>query len=212
LPRSNENSFCGKLKEIGGLMADKNLEGLRVAILATDGVEDAELKEPRKALDDAGATTILFAPKAGKIYSMNHHDKAAQYDVDQSLDQARAEQFDAVLLPGGALNADTIRVHPRAQQFVRDMDEEGKPIAVICHGPWLLVSAGIARGRTLTSYHTIQDDIRNAGAKWEDIEVLRDKNWVSSRQPSDIPAFNRAMTQLFSEQRKTSSKTERRVA
>jgi len=193
-------------------MADKNLEGLRVAILVTDGVEDAELKEPRKALDDAGATTILFAPKAGKIYSMNHHDKAAQYDVDQSLDQARAEQFDAVLLPGGALNADTIRVHPRAQQFVRDMDEEGKPIAVICHGPWLLVSAGIARGRTLTSYHTIQDDIRNAGAKWEDIEVLRDKNWVSSRQPSDIPAFNRAMTQLFSEQRKTSSKTERRVA
>ena len=193
-------------------MADKNLEGLRVAILVTDGVEDAELKEPRKALDDAGATTILFAPKAGKIYSMNHHDKAAQYDVDQSLDQACAEQFDAVLLPGGALNADTIRVHPRAQQFVRDMDEQGKPIAVICHGPWLLVSAGIARGRTLTSYHTIQDDIRNAGAKWEDIEVLRDKNWVSSRQPSDIPAFNRAMTQLFSEQRKTSSKTERRVA
>jgi protease I len=212
LPRSNENSFCGKLEEIGGLMADKNLEGLRVAILATDGVEDAELKEPRKALDDAGAMTILFAPKAGKIYSMNHHDRAAQYDVDQSLDQARAEQFDAVLLPGGALNADTIRVHPRAQQFVRDMDEQGKPIAVICHGPWLLVSAGIARGRTLTSYHTIQDDIRNAGAKWEDIEVLRDKNWVSSRQPSDIPAFNRAMTQLFSEQRKTSSKTERRVA
>lgn len=193
-------------------MADKNLEGLRVAILATDGVEDAELKEPRKALDEAGATTILFAPKAGKIYSMNHHDKAAQYDVDQSLDQARAEQFDAVLLPGGALNADTIRVHPRAQQFVRDMDEEGKPIAVICHGPWLLVSAGIARGRTLTSYHTIQDDIRNAGAKWEDIEVLRDKNWVSSRQPSDIPAFNRAMTELFSEKRKTTSQTERRVA
>jgi protease I len=193
-------------------MANKNLEGLRVAILATDGVEDAELKEPRKALDEAGAKTTLFAPKAGRIYSMNHHDKAAQYDVDESLDQARAEQFDAVLLPGGALNADTLRVHPRAQQFVRDMDEEGKPIAVICHGPWLLVSAGIARGRTMTSYHTIQDDIRNAGAKWEDIEVLRDKNWVSSRQPSDIPAFNRAMTELLSEQRKASSKTERRVA
>jgi protease I len=193
-------------------MANKNLEGLRVAILATDGVEDAELKEPRKALDEAGAKTTLFAPKAGRIYSMNHHDKAAQYDVDESLDQARAEQFDAVLLPGGALNADTLRVHPRAQQFVRDMDEEGKPIAAICHGPWLLVSAGIARGRTMTSYHTIQDDIRNAGAKWEDIEVLRDKNWVSSRQPSDIPAFNRAMTELLSEQRKASSKTERRVA
>jgi len=193
-------------------MADKNLHGLRVAILATDGVEDAELNEPRKALDKAGAKTTLFAPKAGKIYSMNHHDKAAEYDVDESLDKARAEQFDAVLLPGGALNADTIRVHPRAQQFVRDMDEAGKPIAVICHAPWLLVSAGIVRGRTMTSYHTIQDDVRNAGAKWQDIEVLRDKNWVSSRQPSDIPAFNQAMTELFSEPRKTGSQTERRVA
>jgi protease I len=193
-------------------MADKNLQGLRVAILATDGVEDAELKQPRKALDMAGAKTTLFAPKAGKIYSMNHHDKAAEYDVDESLDQARAEQFDAVLLPGGALNADTIRVHPRAQQFVRDMDKAGKPIAVICHAPWLLVSAGIVQGRTMTSYHTIQDDLRNAGAKWQDIEVLRDKNWVSSRQPSDIPAFNQAMTELFSEPRKTGSQTERRVA
>jgi protease I len=193
-------------------MADKNLQGLRVAILATDGVEDAELKQPRKALDEAGATTTLFAPKAGKIYSMNHHDKAAEYNVDETLDKARAEQFDAVLLPGGALNADTIRVHPRAQQFVRDMDEAGKPIAVICHAPWLLVSAGIVQGRSMTSYHTIQDDVRNAGAKWQDIEVLRDKNWVSSRQPSDIPAFNQAMTELFSEPRKTGSQTGRRVA
>jgi protease I len=194
-------------------MAEKtNLQGMRVAILATDGVEDAELKEPRKALDEAGAKTTLFAPKAGKIYSMNHHDKAAQYSVDETLDQARADQFDAVLLPGGALNADTIRVHPRAQQFVRDMDQAGKPIAVICHAPWLLVSAGLVRGRTLTSYHTIQDDVRNAGAKWQDIEVLRDKNWVSSRQPSDIPAFNRTMIELFAEQRKAGSEPARRVA
>jgi|SRR5438874_825316 len=193
-------------------MAGTNLQGMRVAILATDGVEDAELREPRRALDDAGAKTTLVAPKAGKLYSMKHHDKVAQHDVDETLDQARVDQFDAVLLPGGALNADTIRVHPRAQQFVRDMDEAGKPIAVICHAPWLLVSAGIVRGRTITSYHTIQDDIGNAGAKWEDVEVLRDKNWVSSRQPSDIPAFNRAMTELFSEHRKTSSQAERRVA
>src|SRR5690348_12345308 len=120
-------------------MADKNLQGVRVAILATDGVEDAELKDPRNALDEAGAKTTLIAPKSGTIYSMNHHDKAAQYNVDQTLDQVRAEQFDTVLLPGGALNADTLRVHPRAQQFVRDMDEEGKPIAVICHAPWLLI-------------------------------------------------------------------------
>lgn len=194
-------------------MAEKtNLQGMRVAILATDGVEDSELKEPRKALDEAGAKTVLIAPKAGKIYSMNHHDKAAQYNVDETLDQVRADQFDAVLLPGGALNADTIRVHPRAQQFVRDMDQAGKPIAVICHAPWLLVSAGLVRGRTLTSYHTIQDDVRNAGAKWQDIEVLRDKNWVSSRQPSDIPAFNRAMIELFAEQRKAGSEPARRVA
>ena len=193
-------------------MADKNLNGLRVAILATDGVEDVELKEPRNALDEAGARTTLFAPKAGNIYSMNHHDKAAQYDVDQTLDHARADEFDAVLLPGGALNADTLRVHPRAQQFVRDMDEAGKPIAVICHAPWLLISAAIVRGRSITSYHTIQDDIRNAGGKWQNEEVVQDKNWVSSRQPSDIPAFNRAMIDLFSQRRTTSAQPERRVA
>lgn len=197
-------------------MADKNLQGFRVAILASDGVEDAELKEPRRALEEAGAKTTLVAPKAGNIYSMKHHDKVAQHNVDETLDQARADQFDAVLLPGGALNADTIRVHPRAQQFVRDMDEAGKPIAVICHAPWLLVSAGIVKGRTMTSYHTIQDDLRNAGAKWQDIEVLRDKNWVSSRQPSDIPAFNRSMIEVFSEQssrqKRASSQPERRVA
>ncbi|MCU1269813.1 MAG: type 1 glutamine amidotransferase [Acidobacteriaceae bacterium] len=189
-----------------------SLEGIRVAILLTDGVEDAELKEPRKALDQAGAKTTLFAPKSGKIYSMNHHDKAAQYDVDETLDRARSQEFDAVLLPGGALNADTLRVHPRAQQFVRDMDEAGKPIAVICHAPWLLVSANLVRGRTMTSYHTIQDDVRNAGAKWQDVEVLRDKNWVSSRQPSDIPAFNRAMIELFAEHRQAAAERARRVA
>lgn len=193
-------------------MADKNLNGLRVAILATDGVEDVELKEPRNALDEAGARTTLFAPKAGNIYSMNHHDKAAQYDVDQTLDHARADEFDAVLLPGGALNADTLRVHPRAQQFVRDMDEAGKPIAVICHASWLLISAAIVRGRSITSYHTIQDDIRNAGGRWQNEEVVQDKNWVSSRQPSDIPAFNRAMIDLFSQRRTTSAQPERRVA
>jgi len=193
-------------------MAEKNLQGLRVAILATDGVEDAELKDPRKALDDAGAKTTLIAPKAGKIQSFNHSDKASQYDVNATLDQVRAEQFDAVLLPGGALNADALRVHPRAQEFVRQINQSGKPIAVICHAPWLLVSAGLVKGRSMTSYHTIQDDIRNAGGKWQDEEVIQDKNWVSSRQPSDIPAFNRAMIELFSEQRKSSTQPERRVA
>jgi protease I len=187
-----------------------------VAILATAGVEDAELKGPRKALDDAGAKTTLIAPKAGKIQSLNHSDKASQYNVDQTLDQVRADQFDAVLLPGGALNADTLRVHPRAQEFVREMNQSGKPMAFICHAPWLLVSAGLAKGRSMTSYHTIQDDIRNAGGKWQDEEVVQDKNWVSSRQPSDISAFNRSMIELFAEQssgqRKAGSPAERRVA
>jgi protease I len=198
-------------------MSDKkNTQGLRVAILATDGVEDAELKDPRKALDEAGAKTTLIAPKAGKIQSFNHSDKASQYNVDKTLDQVRADQFDAVLLPGGAMNADTIRVHPRAQEFVREMNQAGKPIAFICHAPWLLVSAGLVKGRSITSYHTIQDDIRNAGGKWQDAEVVQDKNWVSSRQPSDIPAFNRSMIELFAEQssgqEKTGTQGERRVA
>lgn len=193
-------------------MAERTLQGMRVAILATDGVEDAELKEPRKALEQAGAQVTLFAPKAGKIYSMKHHDKASLYDVDKTLDQASAEDFDAVLLPGGAFNADTLRVHPRAQQFVREMNTTGKPLAVICHAPWLLVSAELVRGRALTSYHTIQDDVRNAGGKWQDEEVVRDKNWVTSRQPSDIPAFNKAIIELFSEQRRAAAERTRRVA
>jgi protease I len=190
----------------------KNLQGLRVAILATDGVEDAELREPRAALEQAGAQTTLFAPKEGKIQSFKHHDKADQFDVDLSLVQADASQFDAVLLPGGALSADTLRVQPLAQEIVREMDRQGKPIAAICHAPWLLISAGCVRGRNLTSYHTIQDDIRNAGGNWQDEEVVRDRNWVSSRQPSDIPAFNREMIQLFSERKRGMEDRARRAA
>lgn len=193
-------------------MAERMLEGMRVAVLASDGVEDAELKEPREALEKAGAKTTLFAPKSGKIYSMNHDDKANQYVVDKTLDQAKADDYDAVLLPGGALNADTLRVQPRAQQFVREINDEGKPIAVICHAPWLLISAELVRGRALTSYHTIQDDVRNAGGKWQDEEVVQDKNWVSSRQPSDIPAFNQAMIELFAEQKKAAADRTHRAA
>jgi protease I len=178
---------------------NKSLNGLRVAILATDGVEDAELRQPREALDKAGAKTTLIAPKEGNIQSFKHFDKADQFKVDALLGDADPNQFDAVLLPGGALNADTLRVQSRAQEFVREVDRQGKPIAVICHAPWLLISAGLVQGRMLTSYHTIQDDVRNAGGKWQDEEVVRDRNWVSSRQPSDIPAFNRAIVELFAE-------------
>ena len=193
-------------------MQNKTLQGMRVAILASDGVEDAELREPRKALEEAGAETILFAPKEGTIQSFKHHDKTDTFKVDRTLTQADPSQFDAVLLPGGALNADTLRVQPRAQEFAREMDRQGKPVAAICHAPWLLISAGCVRGRTMTSYHTIQDDVRNAGGNWQDEEVVRDRNWVSSRQPSDIPAFNREMIQLFSEKMKSSQDSARRVA
>ena len=163
-------------------------------------------------MEQAGAQTILFAPKEGKVQSFKHHDKADQFDVDNTLADADPRQFDAVLLPGGALNADTLRVQPHAQEFVREMDRQGKPIAFICHAPWLLISAGCVRGRTMTSYHTIQDDVRNADAKWQDEEVVRDGNWVSSRQPSDIPAFNRAMIELFTEKRQAMAEKTRMVA
>ena len=190
----------------------KDLDGIRVAILATDGVEDSELREPRKALEDAGAQTTVFAPKEGKIQSFKHHDKADEFKVDSTLAQADPNQFDALLLPGGALNADTLRVQARAQEFVREMDRQGKPIAFICHAPWLLISAECVRGRNLTSYHTIQDDVRNAGGNWQDEEVVRDRNWISSRQPSDIPAFNREMIHLFSEKKEGMQDKTRRAA
>lgn len=190
-------------------MPEKSLQDQRVAILVTDGFEQVELAEPQKALDEAGAKTVLVAPSGKRtVQAMHHADKADQFQVDQTLDQARPEEFDAVLLPGGVYNADHLRINNKAQEFLRRMDKDEKPIAVICHGPWLLISAKLTRGRTMTSYHTIQDDVRNSGAKWEDRETVRDRNWISSRQPSDIPAFNREMIALFSERkarRKTAS-------
>lgn len=177
----------------------RELEKMRVAILLTDDFEQSEMTEPRKALDEAGATTVLIAPHAGQVQGFQHDKKADTFNVDLTLDKASADDFDALLLPGGALNADALRVENKAQEFVRKVDGQGKPIAVICHGPWLLVSAGLTRGRKMTSYHTIQDDIRNSGAAWTDQEVVRDGNWVSSRQPGDIPAFNREMVRLFAE-------------
>jgi protease I len=182
-------------------MPERTLDGLRVAILVGNDFEQVELTEPRKALEDAGATCRIISPDSGTITGVNHDEKKDKFRVDFTLDQVSADEFDAVLVPGGALNADSLRVHPKAQEFIRDMDREDKPMAVICHAPWLLVSAGIAAGRHLTGYHTIQDDLRNAGAEYEDREVIRDGNLVTSRQPSDIPAFNREMIKLFAEGR-----------
>ena len=175
------------------------LDGFRVAVLATDGFEESELTEPVKALREAGARVTILSPKTGEIQGVRHDiDKTIKVKVDRPLRDACAEDFDGVLLPGGALNADAMRMVPEVQDFLRAMQVAGKPFAVICHAPWELVSAGLVRGRTLTSYHTIQDDIRNAGGHWVDREVVEDGNWVSSRQPADLPAFNRAMIRLFS--------------
>jgi protease I len=174
------------------------LNGFRVAVLATDGFEEPELTEPVKALREAGARVTTLSPMTGEIQGVRHDiDKTIKVKVDRALKDARAEQFDGVLLPGGALNADALRMVPEVLAFLRAMQEAGKPFAVIGHAPWELVSAGLVRGRTLTSYHTIQDDIRNAGGHWVDREVVEDGNWVTSRQPSDIPAFNRALLRLF---------------
>jgi len=176
-------------------MAD--LSGLRVAALVTDGFEEPELTEPLRALQDAGAEVEIVSPRQGPVQAFRHHDKGKKILVDRLLHDVTADQYDALLLPGGALNADALRTLPDVKRLVRDMQEAGKPMAVICHAPWLLVSADLVRGRRLTSYHTIQDDIRNAGGFWVDQEVVEDDNWVTSRQPDDIPAFNQAMLKLF---------------
>ena len=175
------------------------LADYRVAVLATDGFEETELTEPVKALRDAGAQVTILSLEAGDIQGVRHDlDKTVKVKVDRALRDVSAEDFDAVHLPGGTVNADSMRMVPEVQAFVRAMQEAGKPITAICHAPWELVSAGLVRGRTLTSYHTIRDDIRNAGGRWLDRGVVEDGNWVTSRQPGDLPAFCRAMIKFFS--------------
>src|SRR5438132_9923209 len=174
-----------------------DLKGKRVAIIVTDGFEQIERTSPREAMEKAGAKTVLVAPKDGEVQGFKHHDKADKFKVDLMLAKANASDFDAVMLPGGVINADAIRIDKKAQQIVQEIDRAGKPIAVICHGPWLLISAGLMKGRHITSWPTLQDDLRNAGALWVDKECIRDRNWVSSRKPDDLPVFNREMVSLF---------------
>jgi len=175
-----------------------HLTNLKVAILATDGFEEQELTEPARALREAGAQVDIISNKRGEIQAFRHMDKSIKIPVDKTLDEVKPDSYDCLMLPGGALNADRLRVEPRVQQFVRSFQDNGKPMAVICHAPWELISAGVARGRRMTCYYTIQDDVRNAGATYLDQEVVVDNNLVTSRQPSDIPAFNREMLELFS--------------
>ena len=173
------------------------LKGRRVAILATDGVEQVEIEQPRKALDEAGAITQLIAPNEGSIQAMNHDEKGASLPVDRTLADAHASEYDALLLPGGVANPDALRMDQRAVQFVREFMLADKPVAAICHGPWLLVEAGAVAGRRLTSWPSLQTDIRNAGGEWVDEQVLVDDRLVTSRKPADIPAFNTAMLREF---------------
>lgn len=176
-----------------------DLNGRRVAILVTDGFEQIELTSPREALEKAGARCLIVSPKDGEIQGFKHHDKADKLRVDMPLAKADANDFDALLLPGGVINGDALRIDKKAQQFVQKMDRAGKPVMVICHGGWILVSAGLMKGRTMTSWPTLQDDIRNAGGNWRDEEVLRNRNWVSSRKPDDLPMFNEEIVKLLTD-------------
>jgi protease I len=180
-------------------MAAQKLQAKRVAILATDGVEQAELTEPRKALDEAGAQTTLISLKSGSIKAWQHDKWGDVIPVDRPLEGARADDFDALLLPGGVINADKLRANEAAVRFVRQFFEAGKPVAAICHAPWLLIEADVVRGRSVTSWPSLKTDLVNAGAEWVDREVMTDHGLVTSRKPDDIPAFNRKMIEEIAE-------------
>ena len=178
---------------------DKQLHGKSVAILVADGFEQVEMTEPRKALDQAGARTELVSPATGKVKGWQHTKWGEEFPVDKPLDQASADSYDALLLPGGVMNPDKLRMNPRAVDFVKSFVASGKPIAAICHGPWTLIEAGAISGRTVTSYPSIRSDLTNAGATWVDQEVVVDNGLVTSRKPDDIPAFNRKMIEEIAE-------------
>jgi deglycase len=181
-------------------VADK-LQGKRVAFLATDMVEQIELTEPWKAVKDAGGTPELVSLKEGEIQGFDHYDKADTFKVDRTVEEARAEDYDALVIPGGVGNPDTMRTDENAVQLVRDFFEQGKPVGVICHGPWMLVEAGVVRGRKVTSWPSLETDIRNAGGDWVDQEVVVDDGLVTSRKPDDLPAFNEKIVEEFCEGR-----------
>jgi len=175
----------------------ENLNGLKVAILVENGFEWVELVEPRKALDQAGAETKIVSPRDKRVRGWKFTEWGDELPVDVALDQALARNFDALLLPGGVMNPDALRMQPKAVAFVKEFFDAGKPVAVICHGPWTVIEAEAARGRRIASWPSLKTDLRNAGAEWMDREVVVDNNLVSSRRPDDIPAFNREMLKLF---------------
>ncbi|MCE5976977.1 type 1 glutamine amidotransferase domain-containing protein [Pseudomonas sp. JR33AA] len=166
------------------------LNGKRVAFLVTNGFEQVELTGPRDALENSGAVVDILSEKKGTVRGWNHDEPADAFRVDATFDSAQLDLYDALVLPGGVQNSDTIRMIPGAQKLVKSHEAAGKPLAVICHGAWLLISSGLAKGKRMTSYKTLQDDIRNAGGIWVDEQVVVDGNLITSRQPDDIPAFN----------------------
>ena len=176
-------------------MADLN--GNRVAFLATDMVEQAELAEPWKAVEQAGGSPELISLEEGEIQGFDHYDKADTFQVDRTVEDASVDDYDGLVIPGGVGNPDTMRADENAVRFVREFMESGKPLAVICHGPWMLVEAGVVRGKKLTSFSSIKTDVKNAGGDWVDEEVVVDGNLVTSRQPDDIPAFNEKLLELI---------------
>jgi len=180
-------------------MASRTLQGKRVAILATDGAEQEELTQPKAALEEAGAATVVISPNDVTIKTWHERDWGAEIAVDLPLGAAHAQDFDALLLPGGVKNPDTLRLDPRAVDFVRTFVRANKPVAAICHAPWMLVEAGVVQGRTLTSWPSLRTDIINAGGEWVDREVVTDNGLVTSRKPEDIPAFNAKMIEEFAE-------------
>lgn len=175
-----------------------DVKGKKVAVLATDGFEQAELTEPVKALRQQGAEAVIISPHAGEIQGMNHHEKGGKTKVDLELSKAKPSDFDALVLPGGVANPDALRMDKTAVAFVEHFVQAGKPIAAICHGPWTLVEADAVRGRKLTSWPSLKTDLRNAGAEWVDQAVVVDGRLVTSRRPDDLPEFNREMIALFS--------------
>jgi protease I len=177
------------------------LQGKRVAFIATDMVEQVELTEPWEAVKAAGATPELISLEDGEIQGFDHYDKADTFKVDRTVEEARADDYDALVVPGGVGNPDTLRTDENAVQFVRDFFEQGKPVGAICHGPWILVEAGVVRGRTVTSWPSLQTDIRNAGGNWVDREVVVEDGLVTSRKPDDLPAFNAKIVEEFAEGR-----------
>ena len=182
------------------------LQGMNVAILVADGFEQVEMTEPRKALDHAGARTVLISPaEGGQVKGWKHDHWGDGFGIEETLDQARAESYDALLLPGGVMNPDTLRMNPAAVALVKAFFDAKKPVASICHGPWTVLEAGAAKGRRMTSWPSLKTDLKNAGADWVDQEVVESNGLVTSRKPDDIPAFNREMIKLFSAVRERSA-------